>query len=63
MAKEIIISAIKAQLEAGITRKEINAQLELNPREIKALWSHPALKGIKVVKDKIILVPYEGEKK
>jgi len=53
---EIIISAIKAQLEAGITRKEINTQLELNPREIKALWSHPALKGIKVAKFKNELV-------
>lgn len=60
MAKEIIISAIKAQLEAGITRKEINAQLELNPREIKALWSHPALKGIKVAKFKNELVFLDG---
>ena len=56
MAKEIIISAIKAQLEAGITRKEINAQLELNTREIKALWNHPSLKGIKVAKFKNELV-------
>ena len=60
MAKEIIISAIKAQLEAGITRKEINAQLELNPREIKALWSHPALKGIKVAKFKNELVSVDN---
>ena len=63
MAKEIIISAIKAQLEAGITRKEINAQLELNPREIKALWSHPSLKGIKVAKFKneLVFVDNTGE--
>ena len=54
--KQIVISEIKAKLEAGMNRKEITAELELNPREAKALWNHPELKGIKVAKYKNELV-------
>ncbi len=56
MAKQIILSQIKTQLENGISRKEITAELQLNPREAKTLWNQPSLKGIKVAKYKDDLV-------
>lgn len=53
--KNVSIKKILGQLEAGISREEIEVELELNPREAKVLWQHPALKGIKKSKYKVEL--------
>ena len=50
MAKQINISAILARLNGGESKDSINKDLELNPREIKALWSHEKLKNKKPAK-------------
>ena len=52
MKKTISIKRIKQQLESSISRDEINAELQLNPVEIKALWNHPELKGLRKAKYK-----------
>lgn len=63
MAKNVSIKKILGQLEAGVSREEISVELELNPREAKVLWQHPALKGIKKSKYKVELniVEEDGE--
>jgi len=50
--KNVSIKKIKEQLEAGMSREDITKELELNPREVKVLWQHPDLKGIKKAKYK-----------
>lgn len=55
MAKNVSIKNILGQLEAGISREEIANEMQLNPREAKVLWQHPALKGIKKSKYKVEL--------
>ena len=51
----VSITKIKAQLDSGVSREEISKELGLNPREIKALWQHPELKGLKKSKYKVEL--------
>ena len=41
--RKILISDILRMLDEGKTRKEINAELGLNPREVKVIWSHSQL--------------------
>ena len=50
MARQISISAILEDLKNGMTRKDINAKYELNPIDIKKLWSHEKLKNKKTAK-------------
>lgn len=50
MAKPVTISAILEDLKNGMTRKDINAKYELNPIDIKKLWSHEKLKNKKTAK-------------
>jgi len=59
--KNVSIKKILGQLEAGVSRDEIAAELELNPREAKVLWQHDALKGIKKSKYKVELNIVEEE--
>ena len=40
MKKTISIKRIKQQLESGISRDEINAELQLNPVEIKLMQNY-----------------------
>lgn len=51
--KPVKLSEVIQMLENGKSRTEINAELELNPREAKFLWSNEKLKGIKKNKFKI----------
>ena len=61
--KNISIKKILSQLESGMSRDEIvadiNASLpeddKLNPEEIKVLWAHEKLKGVKKRKYKVQL--------
>lgn len=48
--KQIKISEILEKLDSGKSRKEINEEYGLNPREIKALWSNEKLKNRKPAK-------------
>ena len=49
--KPVTVSEIKALLDAGKTREEINKIYGWNPREAKeVIWSNPALKGLKKAK-------------
>lgn len=41
--RKIAISDILKMLDEGKTRKEINTELGLNPREAKVIWSHSSL--------------------
>ena len=50
--KEVKISEVKAKLAAGMSRKDIDKELELNPKESAMLWKHPKLVGIKKSKYK-----------
>ena len=59
--KNVSIKKILGQLEAGVSRGEIAAELELNPRETKILWQHPSLLGVKKSKYKVELNIVEEE--
>lgn len=48
--KVIKISVIVAQMNEGVTREEIGVEYGLTPTETKAMFQHPALKGIRVKK-------------
>ena len=43
--KTIKISTIEAMLEEGKDRKQIKEELDLKPRDMKALFNHPKLKN------------------
>ncbi len=49
----ISVSEIIKMLNDGMTRKEINKALELNPKEAKHVWSHKDLKNKKPAKYKV----------
>jgi len=51
--REISTLEILTMLDQGLSRKEIIAKLELNPREAKLLFKHPAIKGAKKSKHAI----------
>lgn len=55
MAKQVSIKKILEQLKSGISKDEINKELELNPAEKKMLWLHPDLKGKKSAKYRVDL--------
>ena len=55
MAKEVSIKKILEQLKSGISKDEINKSLDLNPAEIKVLWTHPQLVGKKSAKYRVDL--------
>ena len=64
--RKIVLQDILDMLEEGKDRKEINEFYELNPREAKALWTNPKLKGVKKAKYSIGIelveeAPLEGE--
>lgn len=61
--KNISIKKIQQQLKDGVTKEEIEKELELNPRERKALWKHPDLKGLRTAKYKVELnfIENDGE--
>jgi len=55
MAKEVSIKKILEQLKSGISKDEINKSLDLNPAEVKVLWTHPQLVGKKAAKYRVDL--------
>ncbi len=67
--KKLSITEVLLMLDEGKSKDEINTFYELNPREIKALWQHPKLKGKKKAKysvgieivDDTVLVDYGTE--
>ena len=50
MAKPVTLSSVLEDLKNGMSRKDINAKYELNPIDIKKLWSHEKLKNKKPAK-------------
>jgi hypothetical protein len=48
--KTITISGILADLENGLTRVQVGEKYKISPREVKALFDHPKLKGKKAKK-------------
>lgn len=50
MAKQLTLTAVLEDLKNGMSRKDINAKYELNPIDIKKLWSHEKLKNKKPAK-------------
>jgi hypothetical protein len=50
MSKQIKISDIITDLDNGVTRAQIAAKYDITDREVKALFTHPKLKGKKAKK-------------
>ena len=44
---QLTVSGIKADLNQGLSRPEIQAKYGLSTRDLKSLFSHPKLKGLK----------------
>ena len=44
---QITVSGIQADLNNGLTRVEIQAKYSLSGRDMKTLFAHPKLKGLK----------------
>ena len=43
----LTVNGIKADLNSGLTRPQIQAKYNLSGKDLKELFSHPKLKGLK----------------
>lgn len=59
--KTVTLSEIKTDIENGLTRPEIKNKYGLTGQDMKNIFSHPKLKGVKAKKTSIIFIDDEAE--